>query len=157
MRIASIAVVLALAAGCTHTPRVNVDPETGRTDVDVERVGTGEMWTGQLRAVGSVTTLSGSASVQVTDDMTHAMVSLAGMPMGASYPWHVHEGMCGDNGPIVGPANAYPLLTAGSDGRANAEAHLANLELNEAKSYYVNVHASTSDLGTIVACGPIDD
>lgn len=157
MRSVLIAGALIAAAGCTHTARVNVDPETGRTDVDVERVGTGETWTGQLRAVGSVTTLSGSATVRVSDDMTHATVSLAGMPAGASYPWHLHEGACGDNGPIVGPASAYPPLAAGAGGSATAEAHLADVELNEAKSYYVNVHASATDLGTIVACGPVDD
>jgi hypothetical protein len=157
MRLAPLACALLVVAGCARTPRVNVDPETGNVDVDVQRTGSGETWTGNLRGTGNAPTVSGTATVRVSDDMTHASVSLMGAMSGAAYPWHVHEGSCGDNGPVVGNAAAYPLLRPGTDGRASAEAHLSNLELNEAKNYYVNVHASASDLGTIVACGPIDD
>ena len=49
------------------------------------------------------------------------------------------------------------LVLNPADGRASAEASLTGIELNEAKRYYVNVHASPTDLATIIACGPIDD
>jgi hypothetical protein len=76
---------------------------------------------------------------------------------GARLPWHIHEGTCGDaSPPMVGDASAYPPMVVGSDGRATAEAHLA-LNLNEAKNYIVNIHASPTDLGTIVSCGDLDD
>jgi hypothetical protein len=157
MRLAPIACGLLVVVGCARTPRVNVDPETGNVDVDMERAGTGETWNANLRGMGTMPTLSGTATAHVANDMTHAMVSLNGALAGGSHPWHIHEGMCGDNGPIVGPADAYPLLRPGSDGRASAQASLTGLQLNEAKNYYVNVHASPSDLGTIIACGPLDD
>ena len=157
MRIpAAIACAALVAAGCAQTPRVNVDPESGRVDVDVERVGTGETWNGSLHGMGSLTGLTGTTRVEVTDDMTHAVVTLNNAGSG-TYPWHVHEGECGDNGPIVGDPSSYPLLRPGADGSASAEAHLSGIELNEAKHYYVNIHASPTDLGTIVGCGAIDD
>ena len=157
MRLAPIAFGLLVVAGCSQTPRVNVDPETGNVDVDMERPGTGQAWNGSLQGTATMPSLSGTVTVHVANDMTHAVVALNGGSSGGSYPWHIHEGKCGDNGPIVGPATAYPLLRIGADGRASAEASLHDLQLNEAKDYYVNVHASPTNLGTIIACGAIDD
>lgn len=66
-------------------------------------------------------------------------------------------GNCGDSSPpIVGPPSAYPPLRAGSGGTARAEAHVP-VELNEARRYIVNVHASPTNLGTIIACGALED
>jgi hypothetical protein len=74
-----------------------------------------------------------------------------------SLPWHIHEGKCGDaSPPIVGDASAYPPIVVGSDGSGTATAHVT-VDLNEAKQYIVNVHASPTALGTIVACGDFDD
>jgi hypothetical protein len=47
-------------------------------------------------------------------------------------------------------------LQVGSAGTASANTNL-NLMLNEAKDYFVNVHASASDMQTIIACGDLDD
>jgi hypothetical protein len=43
----------------------------------------------------------------------------------------------------------------GADGRASAEAHLT-LDLNEAKSYIINVHRSPTGL-TVISCGDFND
>jgi hypothetical protein len=151
---AALAALLA-AAACSSVPKVETDPETGNVDVDFERIGHHEAWTSTLAAVGG-SGVSGSAGADVADDDTHAATAIRGRS-GGVHPWHIHEGKCGDNGPIVGPASAYPPLRVGADGRAAAMAHLDGVELNEAKNYYVNVHASPTNLGTIVACGALDD
>ena len=156
MRIALAALVAGALVACSQVPKAEVDPESGNVDVDVERPGQAEQWNAALIGVAG-SGVTGISGARVTDDMTHATISITGARTGSVHPWHVHEGRCGDNGPIVGPATAYPNLTVGENGRSSAQAHLANIELNEAASYYVNVHASPANLGTIVSCGNLDD
>jgi hypothetical protein len=156
MRIAPIALAVVAVTACARTVKVETDPASGRADVDVQAAGAAEAWTGTLNPVGA-SGISGTARGTSGHDMSHVMVSVSGATAGARLPWHVHEGRCGDaSPPIVGPASAYPVMTVGADGRASADAHL-NLDLNEAKNYIVNVHASPSNLGTIVSCGDYND
>jgi hypothetical protein len=156
MRIATIAVAMLAAAACSRTVKVQTDPSTGHVDVDTGRPGAMEGWHGTLRPMGG-SGVSGTANGTSGHDMTMVTVSVSGAQPGARLPWHVHEGKCGDaSPPIVGPASAYPVMTVGADGRATAQAHL-NMDLNEAKEYIVNVHASPTNLGTIVSCGDYDD
>ena len=156
MRNAKLLVLALLIAACSRTVKVQSDPNSGKVDVDVGRPGAAEGWNGTLNAVGG-SGVTGTASGTSANDMTHVSVAVSGAQAGARLPWHVHEGKCGDaSPPIVGPASAYPPLVVGANGRATAQAHL-NLELNEAKSYIVNVHASPTNLGTIVSCGDYDD
>lgn len=156
MRIATLAVALLLTTGCATTPKVEVDPSTGRTDVDVQKPGAPETWSGTLNAVGG-SGVTGTASGTTADDMSHVTVNVSGATAGSTLPWHVHDGKCTDAGPpIVGDPAAYPPLVVGADGKATATAHL-NVKLNEAKNYIINVHASPTNLGTIVACGDYND
>jgi hypothetical protein len=156
MRIATIAIAVLAATACAKTVKVETDPASGRADVDVQRPGADQNWRGTLSPVGG-SGVSGMARGTSGHNMTHVTVSVSGAQAGARLPWHVHEGQCGQGSPpIVGPASAYPVMTVGADGRATAQAHL-NLDLNEAKSYIVNVHASPTNLGTIVSCGDYND
>ncbi len=156
MRIATMALAVLFAAACARTVKVETDPGSGKVDVDVQRAGAAEGWSGTLSPVGG-SGISGTATGSTANDMTHVSVSVAGAQAGARLPWHVHEGKCGDaSPPIVGPASAYPPLVVGADGRATAQAHVP-VQLNEAKTYIVNVHASPTNLGTIVSCGDFND
>ncbi|HVG46128.1 MAG TPA: hypothetical protein VM890_15405 [Longimicrobium sp.] len=156
MRIATIAIAVLAATACAKTVKVETDPASGRADVDVQRPGADQNWRGTLNPIGG-SGVSGMARGTSGHNMTHVTVSVSGAQAGARLPWHVHEGQCGQGSPpIVGPASAYPVMTVGADGRATAQAHL-NLDLNEAKSYIVNVHASPTNLGTIVSCGDYND
>jgi hypothetical protein len=156
MRIATIAVAILAAAACSRTVKVETDPASGRVDVDRQPAGAAEGWSGTLNPVGG-SGVSGTARGTSANDMTHVTVSVSGAQAGARLPWHVHEGTCGEGSPpIVGSPGAYPVMTVGADGRATAQAHL-NLDLNEAKNYIVNVHASPTNLGTIVSCGDFND
>lgn len=157
MRMPYVAAAALLAvAGCAQTARVETDPATGRVDVDVEPPGRMEVWNAILNPVGG-SGVSGTATAQDMDNATHATINISGARAGAVHPWHIHEGTCGDAGaPVVGAASAYPPLNVGSGGTATAQAHVM-VELNEARDYIVNVHASPSDLATIIACGDLDD
>ncbi len=155
MRTIVLCISLAAAAACT--PRIHTDPDTGRVDVDMQPVTQrGEVWNATLAGQGGFAGVSGTSRATVREGHTIATIALSGARSGGVHPWHVHEGKCGSGGPIVGTMNNYPPLQVGSAGQATAEAHLM-LQLNEAREYHVNVHASPSEMGTIVACGALDD
>jgi hypothetical protein len=156
MRVATLAVALLMTAACSKAVKVETAPTSGKVDVDVQPPGAAEGWKGTLSSVGA-SGITGTATGSTANDMTHVSVTVMGLQAGATYPWHVHEGKCADaSAPVVGPATAYPPLVAGADGRATAEANLS-LKLNEAKNYIINVHASPTNLATIVACGDLND
>lgn len=156
MRIAPLAVALLLSAACTKAVKVETDPKTGRTDVDVQTPGAPQIWKGTLSAVGG-SSVSGTASGSTANDMSNVTVNVVGATPGSTLPWHVHDGKCGDaNAAIVGNVSAYPPLKVGSDGRATGTAHIM-VKLNEARNYIINVHASPTNLATIVACGDFND
>jgi hypothetical protein len=152
----ALGAALLVSAACAQTPKVETDPGGGRVDVDMEPAGQVETFRAALGPVGG-SGVSGTANARDMDDATHATISIRGARSGGVHPWHIHEGKCGDpSPPVVGPAAAYPALNVGSGGTATAQAHVP-VELNEARNYIVNVHASASDLGTIIACGDLND
>ena len=154
MRAFALFFAAALAAGCT--PRINTDPDTGRVDVDMQPVTQrGEQWEATLASQGG-STVAGTSRATVRADHTVATISISGGTAGGTHPWHIHEGACGSGGPVVGPPTAYPPLQVAGNGAATAEAHLT-LQLNEARQYHVNVHASPTQMGNIVACGNLVD
>jgi hypothetical protein len=104
---------------------------------------TGNQVTGDARAVAAV------GSTAVTVDISNAAA-------GASHPWHVHQGECGTNGPVVGAGTDYPPLVVGTDGRARAVATIG-VQLSDQVPYFVNVHLSRQAMGTIVSCGRLVD
>ncbi|HET7423522.1 MAG TPA: hypothetical protein VFJ92_08170, partial [Gemmatimonadales bacterium] len=54
--------------------------------------------------------------------------------------------------PIVGPATSYRSLEVNNDGKATATADLP-VAIPTSGQYYINVHASANNMGTIIACG----
>src|SRR4051812_6490480 len=102
MRIATAAVAVLFAAACARTVKVQTDPATGHADVDVQPAGAAGGWGGTLSAGGG-SGGTGSARGTTGHDMTHVTVMVMGARPGATLPWHVHEGKCGDaSPPIVG-------------------------------------------------------
>ena len=154
MRVIAMLLLVAAVAACRS--RVETNPSGGSMDVDVSNSANVEEWGGPLRGQASWSNITGRSTGREAGGTLSVNVTLEGLPSGGTHPWHVHEGKCGDNGPIVGPPTAYPALRGGSDGRATAAASIS-VNLNEARDYYVNVHLSPSQLGTIIACGDFDD
>jgi hypothetical protein len=143
-----LAVALAGLAACSSTG----GNDTGDIDPVADQVGD---WSSTISPVGGYT-VRGTAKAQSVGVGTGVTISIAGATANAHHPWHVHRGQCGDNGPIVGEAGNYPALHAGADGNATANATIGTA-LNEQTSYYVNVHLSPTQLGTIVGCGRLDN
>lgn len=82
-------------------------------------------------------------------------VDLDGGESGATYPWHIHSGDCGDpQPPIVGAADAYPPIVVGEGGEGDAEATIGTT-LESDGEYILNIHLSPTQLDTIVACGKV--
>jgi hypothetical protein len=154
MRVLSIALVAGLALGCVKT---STNPVTGEVDMDVESpTKQGEDWSANLTGRGNGAGMTGTVRVAVLSGRSTATIQLTNAPPGALLPWHIHTGTCETGGPILGEASAYPPLNVGSDGRAQGTANVG-ARLNEANQYHVNVHASPTEMGTIVACGDLDD
>ena len=154
MRRLSLVLVLLLSAACVRT---KTDPVTGKTDVDVESpLKKGEDWKAKVNGQGTYGAVQGEAKAAVLEGKSTVTVMLTGGKAGASYPWMVHEGKCGSAGAPIGSAGAYPALTFSSEGKADATVQLP-MALDESKDYHVLVHASSSDMATIVACGDLSD
>jgi hypothetical protein len=147
---ASIALIASLVlAGCGG--------QSSNTNTDAEPVGfMGARWSATLApAAGSpAPQVSGTGTVMGNADSTQTRVEvgLSGATPGAEHPWHLHRGTCGSDQGIVGEAASYKQLTVGINGRATGIATL-DIPMPGSGEYMINVHASPTDLGTIVACG----
>jgi hypothetical protein len=85
-------------------------------------------------------------------DRTRAHVDISNAVPGGQHPWHVHRGQCGSDKGILGPADEYPPLKVEGNGRSGATATLP-IAFPKTGEYFVNVHASSKNMSTIVACG----
>lgn len=149
----SLAATLALGA-CVHTA---TNEATGKVDVDIESpLKKGEDWKAGLKGMGGYASVNGQLKANVLEGKTTASINLNNAMSGGQHPWMIHEGTCNMPGNPVGMASDYPLISIGSDGRGNATANVMG-RLDEAKQYVVVVHASQSDMQTVVACGQLDD
>ena len=154
MRTIALLFAACTLAGCVRT---QTDPATGKIDVDVESPAQkGEHWKGNMNGMSAYMNMKGDAEVRVVEGVSTATLKLRGGMSGQTHPWHVHEGKCGSGGPIVGDPMAYSPITIGSDGMGTSSATFQK-RLNEATDYHVNVHQSSANLATIIACGDIED
>jgi hypothetical protein len=149
-RVAVGCILLALAGvSCGGRQAVELDPNS---PVVVNR------WNGTLATppeLLGVADLRGSAWMgpnQKDTDRTLAHVDIRNAVPGAVYPWHVHRGQCGSDQGVFGPEDAYKALKVGNNGRASSDATLS-VPSPKTGDYFVNVHASARNMGTIVACG----
>lgn len=98
----------------------------------------------------------GTANAVSTLGRTAVTVDIENGTPGAAYPWHVHEGRCGTNGPIVGKASDYSPIEVDEDGKERANAVLS-LVLDDDTPYFVNLHLSAQQMNVIVSCGALVD
>ena len=150
MRHSGAATLLALAlAACGGGGGIEIDPNR-------ELVGT--RWNAVLatpeQLAGAVQVKGMGWMAGEEDDTTEtlAFVTVQNAVPGGEHPWHVHLGQCGSDRGILGPADAYEPLRVGGNGQAEAKAELP-LPVPIAGQYFINVHASRNNMGTIIACG----
>jgi hypothetical protein len=148
--VAVAAVLGSLAAGGAWTSWRPV----GGADLTARHSTQAMKWTATLESVGG-STVKGTATLApgATAGTAVATLSITGGTAGAAYPWHVHVGKCPTGG-VFGGGAAYKPLTAGSDGSGTSTANLP-VASPSTGDYHVNVHASATDMKTIVACGDL--
>ncbi|HET9341332.1 MAG TPA: hypothetical protein VFO25_00285 [Candidatus Eremiobacteraceae bacterium] len=93
---------------------------------------------------------TGTATLTSTiDNKTQVTIQLTGEPPNAQEPAHIHTGKCKK----LNPKPAYLLTNVvGGTSTTTVNASLTSLE---AGRFSVNVHESTQNFGTYVACGTI--
>jgi len=148
-RIPLLSIALITASAC--------NPFRQKSAVEVSDTGaiTASRWNATLTtpdALTGVLQISGTAWIAPDSGRTLASVAISNAPPGGVHPWDVRQGQCGSNGAIFGPAAAYKPLVVQGDGTARAQARV-DLPLPSSGSYYVNVHASSKNMATIIACG----
>ena len=141
--------VALLVISCGGRQAVEIDPST----VPVQN-----RWNG---AVASPPELGGIAEIrgngwmgphEKNPERTQAYVSISNAVPGGKHPWHVHRGRCGSDQGVFGQADSYKPLEVGGNGRASSTAEL-DLPAPRTGQFFINVHASARNMGTIVACG----
>jgi hypothetical protein len=92
---------------------------------------------------------TGTAVLTQTADGVQVVVTLKGAPADAQ-PAHIHAGTCDK----LNPSPMWPL-TSLSSGTSTTVVKGTTIDQMLKTPYAINVHKSTSDLGTYVACGNI--
>ena len=122
----------------------------------------GEQWHGRVyTTVGEgqfaeENSVANATMTRLPDYSVRATLTLRGGLAAGSYPWHVHVGRCGSDGPILGNPDDYsPLVPSATEGQDNATARF-EATLEPGAEYYVNVHESVEEIGNIVACGNLE-
>jgi hypothetical protein len=93
---------------------------------------------------------SGTARLTPNGDKTRVEIRLKGTPKGVSQPAHIHEGSCAN----LDPKPKYGLDNA-VNGKSTTEVPVS-LDTLRGGNLAINVHKSTEDIKTYVACGDIN-
>lgn len=145
----SLALSVVALASCGGHQSVQINPDTQPV---------ASRWNGVLATppeLAGIVQVSGQAWMGPDPknlDRTQAHVDISNAVPGGQHPWHVHRGQCGTDQGVLGPADAYPPLKVAKDGRAGATATLP-IPFPKTGDFFVNVHASSKNMSTIVACG----
>ena len=91
----------------------------------------------------------GSATLTQTADGVVVLITLKNAPA-ADQPAHIHPGTCAN----LNPAPKYPLTNV-ANGTSRTIVKGVTLRQLTSGMFAINVHKSTSDLGTYVSCGDI--
>ena len=158
MRLAHALPALILAAAAC-TPSYSTAGSSGETPTP-STTAAGDMsgmthYSANLAAM-SGSTVHGTATVHsMTAGQQTVELQVSGATPGATYPWHIHSGSCADGmTPVVGSPSVYTALGTSGDGTASLTATIP-VTLDPNQRYHVNVHASPTEMGTIVACGDL--
>ena len=146
----ALVVLAACGPSYSSTGGTTTPAPAARTDIAAA-----PRYSANLAAIGG-STVHGTATVHSMDNVQQTVqLQISGGTPGATYPWHIHTGSC-SNGmtPIVGAPQNYTALGTSGDGTASLMATIP-IALNDKQPYHVNVHASPTDMGTIVACGDL--
>ena len=113
-------------------------------------------WCADLAPPDGVTGPHGSVVLEPgrRPSSTLVRVVISGDTPGALRPWHLHTGMCGGLGPIVGPEQSYARIRINARGNGVAVIELP-VPFPETGTLFVNVHESVKAMEHIVTCGQL--
>ena len=89
---------------------------------------------------------TGTATITPNGNKTQVVLQMKGAPAGAQ-PAHIHAGTCAS----LDPKPRIPLQNV-TDGKSTTT---LDMPMSEVMSGAINVHKSTSDIKTYVACGDL--
>ncbi|MBK5188682.1 MAG: hypothetical protein JJD97_10595 [Gemmatimonadaceae bacterium] len=125
-------------------------------EIKVQDIPVGERWNATL---ASPSTLSGAVQIHGTgyvardpSGSSKAVIHIANATAGGVHPWAVRVGLCGTDNPVYGDLSAYQNLKVDKDGTAQSGA-LLSVPFPTSGSYSLEVRASPSNMGTVIACG----
>ncbi len=126
-------------------------------EIQVHDIPVGERWNASLATPSG---LAGAVQIQgsgyVARDpsgSSKAVIHISNATAGGVHPWSVRIGLCGDaNNPVFGDLSAYPNLKVDKDGTAQGGA-LLSVPFPTSGSYSLEVRASPTNMGTVIACG----
>ena len=116
------------------------------------------MWEATLDPVGThnvrgtVMVLPLGGDQRGTPSTARVTLSLVNVEPGPSHAWHIHQGVCGSDGPIVGPSDRYTRVPIGRDGVGQLIVDLP-IVLKRDTPYFVHVH--DADAMGIETCGAL--
>lgn len=95
------------------------------------------VWLGTIRGTGA-TPIAGAAAVtpSETPGWAHVLISLGDISSGSVYGWSLHNGTCGAQGGVIGPADRYGDFSIHADGSGAADA-VVPLTLSSSESYAI--------------------
>lgn len=113
-------------------------------------------WSADLAPPGGALGPHGSVVLEPgkRPNSTLVRVVISGDTPGALRPWHLHTGMCGEQGPIVGPEQSYARIRINARGNGVAVIELP-VPFPQAGALFVNVHESLKAMEHIVTCGQL--
>ncbi|MCC7052471.1 MAG: hypothetical protein IT355_04335 [Gemmatimonadaceae bacterium] len=113
-------------------------------------------WSAELAPPNGAVGPHGSVVLEPGRQPNHVRVRvvISGDTPGALRPWHLHTGHCGEQGPIVGPEQAYAKIRINARGNGVAVIDLP-IPFPEAGELFVNVHESVKAMEKIVTCGQL--
>ena len=141
VRILTAAALATIATGCVYrsgTPDTNLAP--------------GAEWTATIVPT-TVSAIHGTVTFVRTDpqNQTRVLFALSDGTRNSVLPWHVHYGVCGNDATIVGSPSSYPPLVIDQSGQLRAVA-LLPVELTTKATYVIHLHASATEVHTVIAC-----
>lgn len=141
IRIVTAVALASLTAGCVY--------RGGTTDTKLAQ---GAQWTATFVPT-TVSAVRGTVTFIRTDPPTQTRVifDLKDGTSNSVMPWHVHYGVCGNDKEIVGEPGNYPPLVIDGGGGLRAVA-LLPVELTTKSTYVLHLHASPTDMKTVIAC-----
>ena len=145
--LAAIATILAAAACNPFHKTAN--------EIKVQDIPVGERWNATLATPSG---LQGAVQVHGTGYLARdpngskAVIHVSNATPGGVHPWSIRTGPCGAENPVFGDASAYPNLKVEKDGAAQTSANLS-APFPTTGNYSLEVRASPTNMGTVIACG----